>query len=174
MVGTSSTMPWWSSRPRKPRGLAHRLAATTDRSVGVSAATSYPTLGAGVRQATQAAAPGHRAGARVVHYDELAMTGVIGLLDPAQAQGFAEALLSGLIDHDRQHNSRLVLSLRTWLADHGQWDPAAEALGVHRHTLRKRIATAEGILGRDLSDPETAANSGSPSPSRTTDRAPPS
>ena len=89
----------------------------------------------------------------MVHYDEFAMTGVIGLLDPAQAQGFAEALLAGLIDHDRQRDSRLVLSLRTWLAHHGQWDPASAALGVHRHTLRKRIVAAEGILGRDLGDP---------------------
>ena len=152
---------WWALlddalvviAPEEVDGLARRLAASADRSVGVSARAAYPTLGAGVRQATQAAAPGHRVGARVVRYDELAMTGVIGLLDPAQAHGFAEALLSGLIDHDRQRNSSLVLSLHTWLAHHGQWDPAAAALGVHRHTLRKRIVTAEGILGRDLSDP---------------------
>jgi purine catabolism regulator len=135
------------------QGLAGRLAETTDRVVGVSAVAGYPTLGAAIRQATQAAAPGHRSGAQVVNYDDLAMTGVIGLLDPAQAQGFAEALLSGLIDHDRQRNSRLILSLRTWLAHHGQWDPAAAALGVHRHTLRKRIVAAQGILGRDLGDP---------------------
>jgi purine catabolism regulator len=134
-------------------GLGDRLAATADRTVGISAVAAYPSLDAAVRQASQAAAPGHRVGARVVHYEELASTGVIGLLDPALAHGFAEALLSGLIEHDRQRNSHLVLSLRTWLAHHGQWDPAAAALGVHRHTLRKRIVAAEGILGRDLGDP---------------------
>jgi purine catabolism regulator len=152
---------WWAMlddalvviAPEETPDLDRQLAASAERSVGVSAVAGYSTLGVGVRQATQAAAPGRTGGAHVVHYDELAMTGVVGLLDPAQAQGFAEALLSGLIDHDRQRNSQLVLSLRSWLAHHGQWDPAAAALGVHRHTLRKRIGTAERILGRDLGDP---------------------
>jgi purine catabolism regulator len=43
--------------------------------------------------------------------------------------------------------------LRVWLAHHGQWDPAAARLGVHRHTLRNRIRRAEELLGRSLDSP---------------------
>jgi purine catabolism regulator len=51
----------------------------------------------------------------------------------------------------------LVDSLRTWLAHHGQWDPAAAALGVHRHTLRHRMRTVEGLLGHGLDSPGVRA-----------------
>ena len=37
-----------------------------------------------------------------------------------------------------------------WLSHHGQWDPAAAELGVHRHTLRKRMLRVEKLLGRRL------------------------
>ena len=42
-----------------------------------------------------------------------------------------------------------MTSLRAWLAHHGQWDPSAAALGVHRHTLRHRMRTVEELLGRE-------------------------
>ena len=51
----------------------------------------------------------------------------------------------------------LVESLRIWLAAHGQWEPAAARLGVHRHTLRKRIRRAEELLDRDLDSPGVRA-----------------
>ena len=44
-----------------------------------------------------------------------------------------------------------------WLAHHGQWEPAAAQLGVHRHTLRKRVVRAGGLLGRDLDQPGVRA-----------------
>ncbi|NED68829.1 PucR family transcriptional regulator, partial [Streptomyces sp. SID10244] len=42
-------------------------------------------------------------------------------------------------------------SVRAYLEANGQWEAAAASLGVHRHTLRGRIARAEEILGCDLS-----------------------
>ncbi|MGO4276372.1 helix-turn-helix domain-containing protein, partial [Paenibacillus sp. TAF58] len=33
----------------------------------------------------------------------------------------------------------------------GTFDSAARELGIHRHTLRARVAEAERLLGRDLS-----------------------
>jgi purine catabolism regulator len=48
-----------------------------------------------------------------------------------------------------------VDSLRAWLAHHGQWDPSAAALGVHRHTLRHRMRTVEELLGRSMDSPGT-------------------
>ena len=58
---------------------------------------------------------------------------------------------------DRAGPGDLVESLRIWLAAHGQWEPAAARLGVHRHTLRKRIRRAEELLGRDLDSPGVRA-----------------
>ncbi|MFE4458226.1 helix-turn-helix domain-containing protein, partial [Nocardia tengchongensis] len=44
----------------------------------------------------------------------------------------------------------LIVSLRAYLEAHGQWETAATALGVHRHTLRSRVARIESILGCSL------------------------
>jgi PucR family transcriptional regulator, purine catabolism regulatory protein len=53
---------------------------------------------------------------------------------------------------DRAGPGELVHSVRVWLAHHGQWEPAAAQLGVHRHTLRKRVQRAAALLGRDLDE----------------------
>ncbi|MEU0884289.1 PucR family transcriptional regulator [Lentzea sp. NPDC005914] len=60
--------------------------------------------------------------------------------------GFADALLRPLDDETRE-------TLKVWLSHHGAWDPAATALGVHRHTLRNRVRKAEQALGRSLDSP---------------------
>jgi PucR family transcriptional regulator, purine catabolism regulatory protein len=41
--------------------------------------------------------------------------------------------------------------MRVWLENDARIDQAASALGVHRHTARTRVATAERVLGVDLS-----------------------
>lgn len=76
---------------------------------------------------------------------------------PAGIRAFADALLAPLRAVDRTGTAELVESLRTWLAHHGQWEPAAARLGVHRHTLRKRIRRAADLLGRDLDSPGVRA-----------------
>lgn len=60
------------------------------------------------------------------------------------------AVLSPVVDHDAQHGSGLMAALRAFLEANGQWEAAAAAIGVHRHTMRKRIETAETLLGCDL------------------------
>lgn len=135
------------------QGCADQLATTLGQRVGMSAPTTYADLDTAVRQAQQAAGSNQTSSAEVIAWEDLGARGVIGLLDPTQAHGFAEATLARLIDHDQQRGSRLIDALRSWLAHHGQWDPAASALGVHRHTLRNRIRTVESLLERDLGDP---------------------
>jgi purine catabolism regulator len=65
---------------------------------------------------------------------------------------FCEALLGTLIEHDRQHRSELLASLRAYIEANGRWADAAAALSVHRHTLRYRIRKIEELTRRDLSD----------------------
>ena len=51
----------------------------------------------------------------------------------------------------------MLRSLTAWLAHHGQWEPAAAELGIHRHTLRSRIHRVESLLGRRLDSPDLRA-----------------
>ncbi|WP_328298788.1 PucR family transcriptional regulator [Streptomyces sp. NBC_00435] len=74
--------------------------------------------------------------------------GFAGLIGEAEARAHAEALLGPLSPVLRD-------TLRAWLAHHGSWDRGAVALGVHRNTVRQRIARAAGLLGADLEDPDT-------------------
>ncbi len=52
----------------------------------------------------------------------------------------------------------LVAAVAAHLRHRGQWERAAADLGVHRNTLRNRIATATRVLGADLDDPDVAAH----------------
>lgn len=77
-------------------------------------------------------------------------------LVPADAAAaFAERLLEPLVELDRRRDTDLLGTLRTWLAHHGGWEPTAAALGVHRNSVRHRIAQVEQAIGCDLSDAET-------------------
>ena len=62
----------------------------------------------------------------------------------------AAAHLAPLRAHDRETGGRLEETLRAWLEADGSNERAAAALGVHRHTVRTRLAAAEKALGTDL------------------------
>ncbi|RZT86449.1 purine catabolism regulator [Pseudonocardia sediminis] len=121
----------------------------------VRAGVSDPVddIGVGLRQARQALDAGAHRGNRLVRFGELAGEGLRSLVPDADAAAFAESLLRPLVTHDAHGRGDLVRSLREWLAHHGQWDPAATRLGVHRHTLRARMDRVASLLGRDLDSP---------------------
>lgn len=48
-------------------------------------------------------------------------------------------------------------ALASYLRHRGQWEPASRAIGVHRNTLRHRIARCEALLEADLGDPDVSA-----------------
>jgi purine catabolism regulator len=125
--------------------------------LGTAAPVPWAGLADGIRQARQAAEHGRAGGHAVTSFADLAGRGLGSLLDPAATALFAEALLAPLVAADRAGHGDLVDSLRAWLAAHGQWEPAAARLGVHRHTLRKRMRRAEELLGRDLASPGVRA-----------------
>ena len=141
--------------------VASRLDAVADRvpgaALGVSEPLSWSRLADGVRQARQAVEHGRARARRVTTFADLAVSGLAALLEPAGTRAFAESLLAPLVAADRAGAGDLVESVRVWLAHHGQWEPAAAALGVHRHTLRKRVRRAGDLLGRDLDEPGTRA-----------------
>jgi PucR-like helix-turn-helix protein/purine catabolism regulatory family protein len=82
--------------------------------------------------------------------------GLAAMVGPAAGADFAARLLAPLRELERDRPGEpLVETLRTWLANHGGWDRTAAALGVHRNSVRHRIARVERRLGVDLADPET-------------------
>ncbi|MFJ6566032.1 PucR family transcriptional regulator [Streptomyces sp. NPDC091292] len=76
--------------------------------------------------------------------------GLASLIPPAEAEAHARALLSPLTN-----NPALLSTLHTWLSLHGSWDRTAVALGIHRNTVRQRIARCATLLTQNLDDPDT-------------------
>jgi PucR family transcriptional regulator, purine catabolism regulatory protein len=119
--------------------------------VGVSRPVRRAGVPGAVAEARAARATATNADAVVPFADVLA-GGVPALVDEAAARTWAEQLLAPL---RADSGADLVGALRTWLAHHGQLQPAAAELGVHRHTLRHRMARVEELLGRPLASPQT-------------------
>ncbi len=88
-----------------------------------------------------------------LRFGDLTRLGLAGVVEPEAAEAFAAATLEQLTAYERSSKIDLRESLRVWLAHHGQFEPAAGSLGIHRHTLRYRVRKAAELLGRDLDDP---------------------
>lgn len=77
------------------------------------------------------------------------------LMGPPEARHqFADSVLSPLDDADRHGRSNLIETVRAYVTALGNHEATAEALGVHRHTVRSRLARITQLTGRDLSRPE--------------------
>lgn len=125
------------------------IAARTEVRIGVSAPEEYSGFSRAHAQALTAL---RRAGEDegVSRYADRAESSVLAAFATDEARLIAESLLSPLRQHDAQEGAELERSLRIWLEHDTRLEPAAAALGVHRHTLRTRIAQASSILGADL------------------------
>ena len=134
------------SGARRAASLAQQLA---DRGfqVGVGRAvpveetsTSHETAGhalAGTGRATP-----------VRSWDDLANTGVVGLLGADRAAAFARSFLAPLSD-----DAVLLETLAAFLRHHGSRGETGAELGVHRNTVRNRVEHIESLLGASLDDP---------------------
>ncbi|WP_165801286.1 PucR family transcriptional regulator [Microbacterium testaceum] len=84
-------------------------------------------------------------------YADIAGSGLVGALRERGGDLIAASLLRPLEAVAPGERRRLVDSARAWLDANGAWDPAARGLGIHRHTLKARMAQLEQVLGIDLS-----------------------
>ncbi|MFF2050217.1 PucR family transcriptional regulator [Leifsonia sp. NPDC058194] len=129
-----------------PAGTAPTAAARFDLRGGTSAPSALadlPTALAQAEVARQRATPK----VPVPSFDDVAAAGMLALLQTPDARAVAQTALAPLAAAD----PGLTDLLRTWLDSDGVYDIAARRLGIHRHTLRARVAEAERLLGRDLS-----------------------
>ncbi|MDH3007196.1 PucR family transcriptional regulator [Gordonia alkanivorans] len=87
-------------------------------------------------------------------------TGTFSMLfsgrSPGELSAMSRIVLGPLEDYDAAHGSSvdLVTALRTWLRNDAHIESAARELGVHRHTMRSRMAKVGQLLGRDLDSAE--------------------
>jgi len=126
------------------------LAEFADRfgvAVGVSAPAGHDAVAAALAQARLARDRDDDEGLRPFG---AVRRGILSALDAQQAQVIASTELGPLLSHDATEGTRLVQTLRAWLDNDASHERTARALGVHRHTVRTRLALAESLLKRDL------------------------
>ncbi|MFC9996574.1 PucR family transcriptional regulator [Nocardia sp. NPDC127526] len=75
---------------------------------------------------------------------------LLGLLDEQVLQRFSEQVLGIIREHDARAHTELEHTLRTFLANDGQWGVTAAALHVHVNTLRNRMARITELTGRNV------------------------
>lgn len=120
-----------------------------DATVGAADPADYNGF---ARAHTQAVAAAQRGTVgTVARFADTAAGGILASLDTPTARALADARLHPLRAHDDAQGTALVDTVRTWLAHDARIDEAARALGIHRHTVRARVAQAQQLLGIDLS-----------------------
>ncbi|MFI6035568.1 helix-turn-helix domain-containing protein [Streptomyces sp. NPDC051315] len=122
-------------------------AAQPGWTLGASAVVGPADWPAADTQAARALARARATRAPLVRHG--ARAALADLLPPDEAEAHSRAVLAPL-----GQNPALADTLRTWLSLHGGWDRTAVALGVHRNTVRQRIARCAALLETDLDDPD--------------------
>ncbi|MGZ0712932.1 PucR family transcriptional regulator (plasmid) [Coraliomargarita sp. W4R53] len=139
--------------PATDQAPVHEAAELFGIRVGVSDATTYDHISLAIGQARLARDRGVGA---VTNFAEVASNGVFSALTD-DARALARAELSPLSRHDAENGTQLVEMLKVWLDNDCSHEASARALGVHRHTVRTRLALVERLLGRDLTSFATRA-----------------
>lgn len=79
---------------------------------------------------------------------------ILGLGTEAERVAFADEVLGPLDRNDTDRKQQLVDALRLYLRLGGNMEAIAQRLGMHRHTLRTRLALISELTGRDLAEPD--------------------
>lgn len=111
------------------------------------------TRGAALLQESQ----GFSAG--IVSLEDLGIASLLLQVDsPDELAGFAARTIGGLVEHDRAKSSALEETLRAYFVNGCNIGDTASVLFVHPNTVKQRLRKIEGLLDRDLSDPEDVLN----------------
>ncbi|UYM07571.1 PucR family transcriptional regulator [Solicola gregarius] len=121
-------------------------AGARDATVGVSPALRQDAVYEGVSAARYAAESARWSHTRVGRHDSMTLAGVLA---DDEVRGRVTALAAAPMARLRDH-PRLVESLEVFLRTNGSWETASRLLGVHRHTLRNRMARVEEITGLSM------------------------
>lgn len=133
--------------------LSERLAALTPgMHVGVGQAVPIHVAALSLQQASRALAVASTRGEHVVVLAELSsFRAVVELGDKSALRAMADSILTPLDVYDAGlEEPVLVPTLREYLGGSGTAEATAEALGVHRHTVRQRLQRVGEVSGLDL------------------------
>lgn len=130
-------------------GVLDEFAEQLGARVGASGAWEYARFSQAHAQAATALRRSSASG--VTRYADAASGGVLDALATDEARLIAQTRLAPLRAHDASSGTELERTLIVWLEHDAGIESAASALGIHRHTLRSRIAQAGALLDADLS-----------------------
>jgi sugar diacid utilization regulator len=151
-------------QPRWPRlhGSVAAALGSTRGAIGVGAPADSPSaLPRSFRQAGQSLAIRSRSRAPfgVTTFEELGVYRILARAESrADVEQFVEEWLGTLIAYDRLHGSDMVDTLAEYCESGGNYDRTAQALGIHRSTLRYRLRRIRDISGRDLTGVDARFN----------------
>ncbi|MFF0771987.1 PucR family transcriptional regulator [Nonomuraea wenchangensis] len=151
--GTVFVLPENAGMPGEQAGgrLGVRLCARLGVAGGGCRAGGLEEVPAAVRHAAALVA---RGGDGYAHVDDLEPQALLrDAFVPEAARRFSTAVLRPLREHEARHGGDLVGTLRAYLEAGDNAETAARRLGVHRNTLRRRLAAAERVSGGPLTDP---------------------
>jgi sugar diacid utilization regulator/GAF domain-containing protein len=151
---------------REPAALASELFATLEGVVGEGVVTvslggtcdrpdAYAPAFAAARRALDLMLKLHRQGG-VIGARELGPYGL--LLEASSREGleaFARSALTPILDHDREHGSDLLGTLRVYLEEDRVQRRTAARCFIHVNTVVYRVNRIEQLVGRSLDDPST-------------------
>lgn len=96
-----------------------------------------------------------RSGRRVAAFGEVHVEHLIDRMgEIMMSERTPRGPVDALLDYDREHSASMVSTLRAWLDAFGDASMAADAVHVHKNTLRYRLSRIEKIGEVDLSKPE--------------------
>ncbi len=96
---------------------------------------------------------------RVTVFDELGVYRLLSRLeDTAEVERFVRDWLGALLDYDARKQSELVRTLSVYLERGGNYNATAQALAVHRSTLKYRLQRIRELSGHDVNDPDSHFN----------------
>lgn len=97
--------------------------------------------------------------------DQLLFFGDLGIYsllfsidDEKSLRRFYKTYLGKLIDYDSVNNTQLCYTLDVYLSNNGNANATAEALYIHRNTLRYRLDKIRSLLDDDLENLSTTVN----------------
>ncbi|WP_286344772.1 PucR family transcriptional regulator [Frondihabitans sucicola] len=126
-------------------GVVAQVPGIGELAVGLSAVLAPVEASAGLAQAARVLSQNPGPGLNV--FGESAGGLLDDLWSPA-AENLAKKRLAVLADE----TGDLVVCSRLWLAHNGHWESAAREAGLHRHTLKARIARVGSLLQLDLDE----------------------
>lgn len=134
---------------------AHKRMPDRQIYVGVgSQVTDIENLSVSYRRAEAAAKMAMRTKTSLLQFEEMGMYRLLySCTDTDLLTQIRREMLSVLEEHDRQHNSNYVETLKCYLEQDGSIQAMAQSMFTHRNTIIYRMNNIKKLLGTELATP---------------------